>query len=61
MHSGFPSERRLTQVTAGTRLALTVAFTCNPNAAIKDFLNRALPDENTSREGSAPQVGVVGR
>ena len=34
------------KVTGGTRLALTVAFTCDPSTAIEDFLGRALADDD---------------
>ena len=36
------------KVTGGTRLALTVAFTCDPTTAIDDFLGRALADDEDS-------------
>lgn len=42
--SGHENPHRVAQVTRGTRLALTVAFTCNPDLAIRDFLGRAVPD-----------------
>jgi len=44
--SGAEHPHRVTQVTSGTRLALTIAFTCHPEAAIQDFLGRASPDDS---------------
>lgn len=41
--SGAEHPHRVTQVTTGVRLALTVAFTCDRSMAIDDFLERALP------------------
>lgn len=41
--SGPEHPHRVTRVTSGTRLALTIAFTCDDAAAIEDFLGRALP------------------
>ena len=35
----------VTKVTAGTRYAVTIAFTCDERAALEDFLARAPPDE----------------
>lgn len=43
--SGHEHPHRVTQVTGGTRYALTIAFTCDADAAVQDFLGRALPDE----------------
>ena len=43
--SGTEHPHRVTRVTAGTRLALTIAFTCHREAAIVDFLGRASPDD----------------
>jgi len=40
--SGDEHPHRVTRVTAGERLALTIAFTCDERAAITDFLGRAL-------------------
>ena len=42
--SGPEHPHRITRVTEGTRLALTIAFTCDERAAIEDFLGRSLPD-----------------
>ena len=42
--SGSEHPHRVSRVTAGTRLALTIAFTCDESAAITDFLGRALDD-----------------
>lgn len=42
--SGEEHPHRITRVERGTRLALTTAFSCDPSAAVKDFLGRALPD-----------------
>ena len=39
--SGSEHPHRVTRVTSGTRLALTIAFTCNEGAAIPDFLEGA--------------------
>ena len=41
--SGSEHPHRVTRVTSGTRLALTIAFTCDEGAALQDFLSRALP------------------
>ncbi|KAL1524585.1 hypothetical protein AB1Y20_019475 [Prymnesium parvum] len=46
--SGEEHPHHVEQVTSGSRLALTVAFTCNPDTAIHNFLGRALPDEGSS-------------
>jgi hypothetical protein len=43
--SGSEHPHRVTRVTSGTRLALTIAFTCDESAAIVDFLGRSLPDD----------------
>jgi hypothetical protein len=43
--SGAEHPHRVTRVTKGTRLALTIAFTCDQSAALNDFLTKALPDE----------------
>eukprot|EP00966_Prymnesium_polylepis_P243678 5634904-Prymnesium_polylepis.1 len=43
--SGHEHPHHVEPVSAGTRLTLTVAFTCDRAAAIDDFLGRALPDE----------------
>jgi hypothetical protein len=44
--SGHEHPHRVTRVTRGSRLALTIAFTCDDGAAIRDFLGRAAaPDE----------------
>ena len=43
--SGSEHPHRVTRVTRGTRLALTIAFTCDEAHAVSDFLGRALPDE----------------
>jgi hypothetical protein len=40
--SGSEHPHRVTRVTSGTRLALTIAFTCDEGAAVADFLGRAL-------------------
>lgn len=40
--SGSEHPHRVTRVTSGTRLALTIAFTCDESAAVVDFLGRAL-------------------
>ena len=42
--SGDEHPHRVTAVTKGTRVALTIAFTCDRQAAIDDFLGRALED-----------------
>ena len=42
--SGSEHPHRVSRVTAGVRLALTIAFTCDESAAITDFLGRALDD-----------------
>lgn len=42
--SGPEHPHRVTRVTSGTRLAITIAFTCDKRAAITDFLGRAVPD-----------------
>ena len=41
--SGSEHPHRVTRVTSGERLALTIAFSCDEGAAIHDFLGRALP------------------
>ena len=46
--SGSEHPHRVTRVTAGTRLALTVAFTCDQRAAVTDFLGRSLPDDDAA-------------
>ena len=44
--SGHEHPHHVEKVTGGTRLALTVAFTCDPSTAIEDFLGRALADDD---------------
>lgn len=39
--SGSEHPHRVTRVTSGERLALTIAFSCDKGAAIQDFLGRA--------------------
>ena len=46
--SGSEHPHRVTRVTRGTRLALTIAFTCDGAAAIHDFLGRALEPDAAS-------------
>ena len=41
--SGGEHPHRVTQVTRGTRLTLTIPFTCNAEAAIGDPISRAAP------------------
>ena len=48
--SGHDNPHHVEQVTSGTRLALTVAFTCDSNMAIQDFLGRAVPDDAVADE-----------
>lgn len=43
--SGHEHPHHVTEVTAGTRFAVTIAFTCDERAALTDFLERAAPDE----------------
>jgi len=46
--SGHEHPHHVTEVTAGTRFAVTIAFTCDERAALTDFLERAYdeyPDE----------------
>lgn len=45
--SGPEHPHRVTRVRSGTRLAITIAFTCDEAAAITDFLGRSLPDEDS--------------
>lgn len=42
--SGSEHPHRVTQVTRGARLTLTIPFTCNAEAAIGDPIGRAAPD-----------------
>jgi len=42
--SGAEFPHRVETVSSGTRLALTVAFTCDKRAAIENFLERAIDD-----------------
>ena len=44
--SGGEHPHRVTQVTRGTRLTLTIPFTCSEEAAIGDPIARALPDDS---------------
>lgn len=39
--SGSENLHNVEKVTSGKRLALTIAFTCDPAAATKDFLGKA--------------------
>ena len=44
--SGTENPHRVTQVTSGERLAMTIAFTCDPDEAIPDPTgNRAVVDQ----------------
>lgn len=43
--SGHEHPHHVTEVTGGTRFAVTIAFTCDERAALTDFLERASPDE----------------
>ena len=42
--SGAEHPHHVEQVTRGTRLAVTIAYTCDERAAIQDFLGRAVED-----------------
>lgn len=49
--SGAELPHHVARVTDGVRLALTVAFTCSPEAAIRGFLSRAATDDQLDRDG----------
>ena len=58
--SGAEHPHRVTQVTRGTRLTLTIPFTCSPEAAVGDLLARAAPDDDDDDEAAPPPAGGAG-
>ena len=52
--SGHEHPHHIEEVTAGSRLALTIAFTCDRDAAIVDFLGRAAPDADAVAREEGP-------
>lgn len=56
--SGHEHPHHVERVESGERLALTVAFTCDPEAALHDFLSRAVPEPEA--EGGGGRGGEEG-
>ena len=54
---GTCRRRGALQVTAGTRFAITIAYTCDRRAAIEDFLGRAAPDREEGDGAAAAASG----
>ena len=58
--SGAEHPHHVEQVTRGTRLAVTIAYTCDERAAIQDFLGRAVEDSEDSEAAAAGGGGSGG-
>ena len=57
--SGKEHPHHVEQVTRGTRLAVTIAYTCDERAAIQDFLGQAVEDGEDG-EAATAAVGAGG-
>ena len=56
--SGKEHPHHVEQVTRGTRLAVTIAYTCDERAAIQDFLGQAVEDGEDGEDGEAATAAV---
>ena len=58
--SGKEHPHHVEQVTRGTRLAVTIAYTCDERAAIQDFLGQAVEDGEDGEAAPAAADGAAG-
>ena len=58
--SGAEHPHHVEQVTRGTRLAVTIAYTCDERAAIQDFLGQAVEDGEDGEAAPAAADGAAG-